>query len=151
VRLTTTEWSTPFFDAHIDFDTLTLHKINKRKAYPQTKVVQFSSSGQISSRWFQKNKDRGCTLGLLAIDKDSFSYVVRGDTLETMMKGEYIGVERFHFKRDYLVTRVNKNEIQLSQVKTYFGEPCKLLLAYWSRFPEETVNIPPRPNTRKKQ
>jgi hypothetical protein len=59
-------------------------------------------------------------------------------------------VEEFNFKRGYLVKRINKKEIQLSLVKSYFGEPCATLTRYRNGLIEPTI-APPHPNLRKKQ
>jgi hypothetical protein len=149
--LTTTTWEAPFFDQHIDFDTLALHKINRKKTYPRTKELRFLSSKQIKTGWFNKNIDHGCGLGLLSINQDSSFYSLKGDTLQATIKGEYIGMEEFYFKRDYLVKRVNDKEIRLVLIKTYFGKPCELLTRYRKELSEPTASVPPLPNLRKKQ
>lgn len=150
-QLTNTDWEAPFFDQHIDFDTLTLHKINRRTSYAHTRELQFLPEGEITTDWYYyKNMDRGCTIGQLWVNKNLSRYTLRGDTLQMTIVGEYNGVEEFNFKRDYLVKRINKKKIQLSLVKSYFGEPCATLIRYRNELTEPTI-APPHPNLRKKQ
>jgi len=150
-QLTITNWEAPFFDVHIDFDTLSLHKIDPGKTFPRTKSLRFLPSGHINVEWYHKKIDHGCGMDLPVIDNDSSYYSLKGDTLRVAMKGEYIGVEEFHFERDYLIEKINNKEIRLSLIKTYSGQSCEQLAKYRKELSEATVAVPPHPNSRKKQ
>ena len=125
-KLMKTKWDA-MYTYHIDADTFLLVKLDEEEKIYPLRILHFQPSGKLGIKVHKGAQfEPRSWNGHLAIDNDSSSYKLSGDTLQLVIKGEYIGEEHFYFKRDYLLKIKNDREIECILIKHYFGDTCWL-------------------------